>query len=377
MKYRIDLPLTRRTWLMLAGIAATGCGGGSTAALPGTGGTGAVFAQGSITGFGSVIVNGIKFNDLQAQVMMDGVAASSADLRLGMVADIHGMRGTDVTLGTASSIDVWSMAQGVVETSGAGEFVLSGMTIQCDTATALDGLNSIGELTAGQTLAVWGLQNSADASRWMATRIAQIAPTVLVVSSGLVQMTNELPTLNGLLLQGSMDDALTKSSLVRVEGTLSKPGVLQVNKVRTLDMASLDQMDGGVQLEGYVTDMTTSRNFRLGQTVVDASGADMLGAANLMPGDRVEVSGNWRSSVLFASRVARETEAEITGTEITGTVTAFTSVADFVLREQRCDASKAVFEHGVAADLKQGALVKVKGTRSGSVLLISTVDYEE
>ena len=81
-----DSFLTRRHWLVLAASAVSGCGGGSastTASLsPGTGGTGSVYTQGSISGFGSVIVNGIKFDDLQATVQMDGGPAESKNLRV-------------------------------------------------------------------------------------------------------------------------------------------------------------------------------------------------------------------------------------------------------------------------------------------------------
>ena len=62
MKTRENLntKLTRRSWIVLASSALTGCGGGgsTTASAPGTGGTG-IYAQGSISGFGSVILNGI------------------------------------------------------------------------------------------------------------------------------------------------------------------------------------------------------------------------------------------------------------------------------------------------------------------------------
>lgn len=77
--------LTRRHWLVLAASILPGCGGGSgsvTALLPGTGGTG-IYAQGSISGFGSVIVNGIRFDDTAATVQLDGVTRGSADLQIG------------------------------------------------------------------------------------------------------------------------------------------------------------------------------------------------------------------------------------------------------------------------------------------------------
>ena len=79
--------ISRRGLLVLAASALGGCGGGGSggvAGLPGTGGTG-IYAQGSISGFGSVIENSVKFDDTLAQVQIDGATATSVDLRLGMV----------------------------------------------------------------------------------------------------------------------------------------------------------------------------------------------------------------------------------------------------------------------------------------------------
>jgi len=161
----LNLRLTRRGWLVLTTSALAACGGGgsgggtSTAGLPGTGGTG-IYAQGSISGFGSVIVNGIKFDDLQASVQVDGVTATSADLRLGMVASVQGVRGGVATLGTASSIEAWSIARGLVTQGGVvpgglGQFTLAGMTVQTDSATVFDFLGATTPLSPGLRVAVW------------------------------------------------------------------------------------------------------------------------------------------------------------------------------------------------------------------------------
>lgn len=376
MSSLLDVHLTRRSWLLLSAWGLSGCGGGgSSTALPGTGGTGAVFAQGTISGFGSVIVNGIKFDDGLASVMVNGASATPADLRLGMVAQIQGQRDANVaTLGTASSIEVWSMAQGTVSALTAGGFVLSGMTILTDASPVLEGLDSVAQIAVGQTLVVWGMQSNADASLWRATRVALLASASSVVSTGMVRMTAEAATLNGLLLKGGKVDSKLANTLVRVEGTLSAPGVLQVSQVQTLSQAATAQTEGGAQLEGYVTQVISASRFKLGMTEVDASHADMPSA--VASGDRVEVHGSWLSGVLVADSVAIETDTEMKSTEITGTVSAFTSIADFVLREQRCDASRAQFSHGAAGDLRPGVRVKVKGTRSGALLLVNTLEFD-
>ena len=161
--HRTKNGLNRRHWLVLTGAAVTGCGGGgtSTGSLPGTGGTG-LFAMGSISGFGSVIINGIKFDDTQASVRIDGQTLTPADLRLGMIAGVQGQRnGVDpvlgTALGTATAVEVWSIALGPVSAVNASSFSVMGMHIQIDNNTSLDGLHGTTPLTAGQTVAVWGL----------------------------------------------------------------------------------------------------------------------------------------------------------------------------------------------------------------------------
>ena len=113
-------------------LASCGGGLGGFAGLPGTGGTG-ISSFGSISGFGSVIVNSIKFDDLQV-IRMDGDAATTSDLRIGMVANVQGVRGTTVHW-VLPPHSVWSIAQGVVSQVSTGQFNLAGMTPQTSNAT--------------------------------------------------------------------------------------------------------------------------------------------------------------------------------------------------------------------------------------------------
>ena len=76
--------------VLLALAAVHGCGGGTTvASLPGTGGTGYT-SVGTITGFGSVKVNGVFFNDTTASVTIDGQSQNAAALGLGMLVTVQG-----------------------------------------------------------------------------------------------------------------------------------------------------------------------------------------------------------------------------------------------------------------------------------------------
>ena len=382
-RQHLNLKLTRRSWIALASAALTGCGGGgssSTASAPGTGGTG-IYAQGSISGFGSVILNGVKFDDTRADVWLDGVKLSSTDLRLGMVAAIQGQRGADLTLGTASHIDVWSIAQGLVTqgyvTPGAaGQFTVSGMTVQTDSNTVFDGVSAPAQLTPGQRVAVWGLQTGADGRTWNATRVAVVTGTP-VVSSGLVSVTSSQFFLNGWRLTGALASTLSAGQLAWVQGTLLSPAStdLAVTSVKSLEPLASVQPAGEIEIEGFVTTPLLNGRFRLGAMTVDASTATYRPTTSVLTvGARVEVYGRWQSGVLKAREVEFEDEQTLHEVEITAVIEAFTSLADFVVRGQRCDATLATIRHGTATDVRLGAKVKVQGAKNGDVLKVAELE---
>jgi len=377
--------LTRRSWITLALSALGGCGGGAavTAGAPGTGGTG-LYAMGSIQGFGSVILNGIKFDDTLATIHMDGATVLSADLRLGMVANVQAARAssaipatatTAATLATATAsvIEVWSVAQGAIGQVGSGQFTLAGMTVQTNTATVLDGLSNPTQLTAGERVTVWGLQAGADGSTWTATRVA-ITTDTSVVSSGLVHVTSGQRSLNGLALTGMAVADLAAGTLVRVQGQLSATAdSLAVTSVRVLTTSTTEQ--GEAELEGLVTALVSASRFMLGSVTVDTSGLTQTAPVTL--GERVEVAGSWLQGVLQATKLGHENEQTLIEVEIDAPIQAFTSLADFVVRSQRCDASAVTsVGHGSIADLKVGVRIKVKGTKAGDVLIVTEVELE-
>jgi hypothetical protein len=362
----------------------------SAATSPGTGGTGSpVFSQGSISGFGSVIINGIKFDDLQASVEIDGVTAVSADLRLGMVADVVGEVGTDPALGTASKIGVWSVAQGAVSQVTATGFMVagsgkSGMSILTDASTVFQDVTSSAQLVTGQTVTVWGLQTSADARVWTATRIA-LAPVpatapVPFVNSGLISVSSKQVYLNGLLLKGTLAASLSDGELVRVQGSLSTDGKsLTVTGAKLLGTLAVAPQQSDVEIEGYVSSLSPPNGFVMNNLSVDTRSAVISPTgAVITVSARVEVYGTLSGGVLIARLVKLEDGNSPSQTEISGTITTFTSVADFVLRGQRCDASApvVVFSHGSAADLKVGAKIQLKGINDGDVLKVTSLEFD-
>jgi hypothetical protein len=380
MKQQIGLsaPVRRRSLLALAVSGLAGCGGGQIGTLfagpPGTGGTG-LFAQGTISGFGSVIVNGIRFDDTAATVQVDGVTVTSLELRLGMVADVQGLRGADLTLGVANAIAVWSIAQGAVSQVQGGQFMVAGMLVQTDAATVFDGIGSVAALANGLRVAVWGLQSGIDGSRWTATRVAVVASTVLV-GTGVISAAG---TLNGLALSGAAVASLGVGELVRVQGQLALSGTdVNVESVKRLGLQSDSMPQGEVEVEGLVTALLSGSRFMLGYVEVDASSATLASLYKaLAVGQRIEVEGTWVGRVLKAGKLEMESEQQLDEVEIEARIEQFTSLADFVVRGQRCNASLAKITEGKVTDMKVGVKVKLHGTKAGNVLMVTELKISD
>lgn len=419
--FPLSLNPSRRHWLGLAGatltrvaftstaigsLAACGGGGGGSASLPGTGGTGAVaqgptgaastpapgggtstpapggasgvYAQGSISGFGSVVVNGIKFDDSAATVLVNGSSASPTDLRLGMVATIQGTR--NVASGVASSIEVWSVAQGAVSLVQSTQFTVAGMVIATDASTVFEGVMGSANLSTGQKVTVWGLQSGTDGSRWRATRVA-VSTASAVVTTGLVTVavtaTGTQRALNGIALTGNGVSALVAGQLVRAQGSLSANGSsLQADNLKLFDGTGTSAPTGEAELEGVVTSNLSATRFMLGAVEVDASG--VVPAASALAyavGARLEVNGVWQGRVLKATKCQFEDDLGLQEVEIEAKIEQFTSLANFVVRGQRCDGSAVkTIGNGKASDLRVGLKVHVQGTKAGDVVKLTSIE---
>jgi len=329
-----------------------------------------------------VIVNGIRFDDSAASVQVDGISGSSNALRLGMVIDVQGERGADLTQGTARSIAAWSVAQGIVgSVLPGGVFTVAGITVTTNANTVLDGLDSMAALSAGQRVTVWGLQADASASRWTATRVA-LAPTMpasSLVSTGLVQVIGDVRYVNGLRLAGTAAQALQAGQLVRVQGNLSSDGsTLQVQQASVQGLTQGPTAPTGeAEIEGVVTAVLSTTRFKLGDVEVDASQAAVqpTGAA-LAVGTRLDVHGVWQSGVLLARSIEIEDQETEYTLELTGYVEQYVNATDFIVRSQRCDASKALLQNGTLADLRTGVRVQLKGSLAGSVLQVTELEFD-
>ena len=168
----------RRVWFpaLLFVLALGGCGGGVDSG--GTGAPRSASASGPVTGFGSVIVDGVHFDDSSASVTDgDGAVRTRNDLKLGMTTTINGsvlMMDANGAQGTATSIQFDSAIVGPVDTlnGGGNSLVVLGQTVDVQPSTIFEsGLNGgLAALTRGDVIDVHALFDALN-NRYAATRI--------------------------------------------------------------------------------------------------------------------------------------------------------------------------------------------------------------
>jgi Domain of unknown function (DUF5666) len=382
-------------WMLVSVLVA--CGGGSTSvASPGTGGTG-IMASGPIAGFGSVIVNGTRFDDTRAQVTIDGASTSSSQLRLGMQTHVEGSKsGASVTptllikaLGEANTIKVWSIAQGTVsKVISTDSFTVSGMTMQIDSGTVIEGATSTNSLGARTIVKVWGQPSTADFTQWVVTRLEVLGSATDTITTGKVSVHTGTVSLNGYTLTGNTQ-ALTDGQLVRAVGIASLTNntsrTLAVSKIAVLaDTPAAFPASGYVELQGIVTSVLGTATgtpikvtkIMLGAAMVDLSNAIVVPAgAQITEGLRIEVEGNWNAGVLVAKQVEVQSTQGLQEVEIMGTIDQFTSVSNFTVRGQVCDASGlTVVGNGTLSNLRVGLGVHLHGLKSGNTVRITELE---
>ncbi|MFP5412525.1 MAG: DUF5666 domain-containing protein, partial [Gammaproteobacteria bacterium] len=109
-----------------------------------SGGTGSAIVVGPITGFGSIIVNGVRLDDSTASITdEDGAPRSRADLKLGVMTSVDASALTPEPgglRGTAASIRIGSELVGPVDAvdAAAGTLTVLGQAVRVGATTIFD-----------------------------------------------------------------------------------------------------------------------------------------------------------------------------------------------------------------------------------------------
>jgi hypothetical protein len=302
---------------LVACAAIAACGGGERVAGIDAGGAPApvagVVSSGAITGFGSIIVNGVHFDTSGATIVVDGAAATEAELAVGDVVVVEGTLSDDGVTGTASSVAFDDVVEGPI--------------------SAID--------PVGSTLTVLGRLVHVDADTSFDDRISPASLEGLSV--------NDIVEVAGFVLA---DDSI---SATRIEP--KEPG-------------------GEFETTGTVSNLdTAAMTFEIGGLIVDYSSAmidDFPGGAP-ENGQRVEAKGNTlgANGELLAIRIEFKGD-DLPGQaddrfEVEGFITRFGSASDFDIEgvPVTTDAG-TVFENGTSADLGLNRKVEVEGVLDDS-----------
>lgn len=407
------------------------CGGGGGAAGDGTGtlaastataasGGGVVYA-GPVSGLGSIVVNGVRFETVGARVhdADDPYGASSYDepIKLGMTVAVEGSADDAARTGTASTIRLEGGVRGLVSAidTAAGTFTVNGQKIRSDAATTVfQGVSGLSGLGTSSWVEVYGLPQS-DGSL-LATRIEAYASSAALASSykdaatyavsvrGIVATVaaNSFTLPDGaggtitvnyragdVLPEGA---ALAAGSSVRVLAAAITPGLpVTAARVQVLDAsarARTSASGAATKIKGVV-DSVSGDTLVVSGTTVNAAGA---ARPQGMPavGQIVEVAGTLSGRTLMATKLELENRqttytAQPGGSaaavgyrqELYGMVSAYSQpTGTFVVQGVTVRVDGATrYEYGYST-LANNVYVEVKGALQDGVLLATKVDVK-
>jgi hypothetical protein len=186
-----------------------GCGGADQVQVAGGGqdGTGTgpdVVVSGVVTGLGSVVVGGVRFDTTGAAITVDGVAGrTQANLQLGMVVTVTGKLNPSGVAGTANKVNYSSAVRGVIDqvtpTGLTKRLSILGQSIDVDDNTQVLAVSNT-PLQAGQFVEISGYRLSSGATRatWIGANSTAVAPGK--VSGIIANVTSTSLRINGLLI---------------------------------------------------------------------------------------------------------------------------------------------------------------------------------
>jgi hypothetical protein len=395
-KHAVLLPLAACAALLIAA-----CGGGGDAApaavTPPASSAKVSMTVGPVTGFGSVIVNGIRYDDSAARMEIEDEDDDKGGLKLGMVVRVEGKINDDGVTGKADRIEMGAEVRGPVETVDAANktFIAMGATVKINDATLFERvLPDLSDLKAGDIVQVHGLPDSAGvitASR-VQKRPAQanaVYKTVGAVAANLAPTTTSFKL--GTLTVNYTDTAnvfrdlpnpIPAGTLVRVK-TRAAPvnNAITASHIRPF-VAKPANDAAEAEVKGFVSDKNGD-DFKVAGIAAKVSATTVyLGgsAADLKDGALVEVEGGVLNGVIQVRKVKLEDrDGKENEFEFKGAITDFVSISDFKVKGQKIDASKAQIQlrPGTSA-LANGLTVEVKGKQmNGDVLIATRVKQED
>ena len=381
---------------LCAVVLAVACGGGSGDNMNASG---RAITQGTITGFGSVIVNGVRFDDSAAQVVDDdGQAHDNSDLKLGMNVEVES---SDIDRGSnsakASHVRFGAAIVGPVSAVSMPNtpktLTVLDQTVDISDTTVFDDSlpNGFASVSVGDIIEVHALLDIAT-GHYLAKRIEPDPGATVFKLRGIVaglDTTAKTFMIGAAVIDFSgiaptdLPSNLANGLGVRVRLQTAKggPWVAISIQAERRDMEDHDE----AEVHGTITDFTSTTSFSVNGLPVDASKAAFPdGTAGIVLGASVEVQGAIANGVLVATRVELEDMHRNDGAnqpELHGAISGLdTQAKTFLVRGVKVHyvSGTTVFKDGTEANLANGVAVEVKGALSsdGTTVEASLIDFE-
>jgi hypothetical protein len=310
-------------------LALSACGGGGGGSAASAGST----TVGTITGFGSVFVNGVEFKTSGASISVDKVNATESKLKVGMVVTVQGQVNPGGSTGTATSIQYTNDLEGQVVS------------------------NSIVAPNTTGTIDIMGQQITVTDTTVFASDVTGITTI----------------------------DQIVPGNIVEVSGTITGPGSIEATRIEVTAATLADHLAAhdSIEVKGVISALDTSAHtFNLGDMVVDYSGIPQDQQAALANDLYVEVKSvtGIVNGQLIASSVSQEGDGEQgyqgqdgEGMDVKGTISRDFDGTSFDVNGTTVIVDSGTHLQGLTtADLIAGTVVSVEGTFNATGDLVAT-----
>lgn len=335
-----------------------GCGGGGGSSSPATGSTsGSAASSGTITGFGSVFVNGKRFEANDVEVRHDGITerctvnpTTTCGLKQGMTVTVNGsFNGSSHTASTITQEDTVEGPITSKSQTGAsnGTLTILGQTVMVDETTKFDDSsapNKLNDLVVGDVVEVSGFVKNGTTGEigasFIEKKVGASGCAAVCEIKGVVKGHNHATTtfqIGGLTIVYDTDNtnAILDTIIndmpipngnnwdgvfVEVKGTdLTNPTTLIATKVEPENQGVGNNVDE-FEVEGFVTQAGTFSgniiDFTIGTTPVrTTANTEFRGGTvdEIVVGAKMSAEGRFDGSTLIAKHVKFHESVKLEG----------------------------------------------------------------
>lgn len=275
---------------------------------------------GTITGFGSVYVNGIHFDTRSASFSKNGSPAVQSELRVGQLVKVRGSVNSSSGEGVATSVSQDDNVEGPISSidAAAGKLIVLGQTVIVDTSTSFDD---------------------------------RISPA----------------SIQGL----RFNDQIEVSGLVAANGEITATRI----ELRRAGQTQLEVTGKASNVD------TAAKKFTINALTVNYSTAQLDGFSGGQPanGDLIEAKGTTLNAAgeLVATKIEKESDEPRDADrgdrrEVEGLITRFASATDFDVTGRKVTTNASTrYEGGAVADLALNARVEAEGMLDAAGVLVA------